>query len=333
MKYQIYGIGNALVDKEYEVNDTFLASHNIEKGQMTLIEAHELEARLQQLEKEHQLKKRASGGSAANSVIAASYFGANTYYSCKVGDDEAGEFYVKDMLAAKVDTNMSESRAQGVTGHCLVMVTDDAERTMNTYLGITSELDESCINKEAIANSQWVYLEGYLVTSEPSRAAAIKVREIAEQHQIQTAMTFSDPAMAQFFAEGLQQMLGKGVDLLFCNEQESMLFTDSDNLNDAIAALKPYAKTLVITLGDKGAKIINEQQIYDIAPIATDAIDSNGAGDMFAGAFMYALTQGYDYSVAGRFANAAAAQVVSQFGPRLSGEQHTQLKQHLNSSV
>lgn len=333
MNYQIYAIGNALVDKEYEVDDAFLAAHNIEKGQMTLIQAQELDARLEQLEQNYRLKKRACGGSAANSVIAASYFGSKNYYSCNVANDSAGDFYVQDLLAANVDTNMSGARDEGVTGHCLVMVTDDAERTMNTYLGITAELHQGCINKAAIANSKWVYLEGYLVTSEPSRAAAIKVREIAEQHQIQTAMTFSDPAMAQFFAEGLQQMLGKGVDLLFCNEQESMLFTDSDNLNDAIAALKPYAKTLVITLGDKGAKIINEQQIYDIAPIATDAIDSNGAGDMFAGAFMYALTQGYDYSVAGRFANAAAAQVVSQFGPRLSGEQHTQLKQHLNSSV
>lgn len=332
MKYQIYGIGNALVDKEYEVNDTFLASHNIEKGQMTLIEAHELEARLQQLEKEHQLKKRASGGSAANSVIAASYFGANTYYSCKVGDDEAGEFYVKDMLAAKVDTNMSESRAQGVTGHCLVMVTDDAERTMNTYLGITSELDESCINKEAIANSQWVYLEGYLVTSDPSREAAIKVREMAKNNNVRTAMTFSDPAMVQFFKDGLKEMLADGVDLLFCNEQEAMTFSDSDNLEDAIKALKPYAKLLVITLGAKGAKVISDDATYEIEPVATKAVDTNGAGDMFAGAFLYALTQGHDYPCAGRFANAAASQVVSQFGPRLEASQHESLKQWLNKA-
>lgn len=332
MKYQIYGIGNALVDKEYEVDDVFLANHNIEKGQMTLIEAHELESRLNQLEKEYRLKKRASGGSAANSVIAASYFGANTYYSCKVGDDEAGEFYVNDMLAAKVDTNMSEGRAQGVTGHCLVMVTKDAERTMNTYLGITSELDESCINKEAIANSQWVYLEGYLVTSDPSREAAIKVRELAKSNNVRTAMTFSDPAMVQFFKEGLKEMLADGVDLLFCNEQEAMIFSDSENLEDAIKALKPYAKLLVITLGAKGAKVISDDATYEIEPVATKAVDTNGAGDMFAGAFLYALTQGHDYTSAGRFANAAASQVVSQFGPRLEASQHESLKQWLNKA-
>lgn len=330
MSYHIYGIGNALVDKEYEVDDAFLSMHGIEKGQMTLIDENQLQARLIQLENDYPLKKRASGGSAANSVIAASYFGANTFYSCNVGDDDAGEFYVKDLLAADVQTNMRDQRSKGVTGHCLVMVTPDAERTMNTYLGITSDLDDRCINQDAITESQWVYLEGYLVTSDSSRAAAIKVRQLAESNQIQTAMTFSDPSMVQFFKDGLKEMLADGVDLLFCNEQEAKLFSDVDDLDQAINNLKPYANILVITLGSKGAKVITSDATYDIEPVATTAVDTNGAGDMFAGAFMYALTQNYDYERAARFANAAASKVVSQFGPRLQPQQHDELKQWLD---
>lgn len=332
MKYQVYGIGNALVDKEYEVNDAFLEAHHIEKGQMTLIEAPELQVRLEQLEESYSLRKRASGGSAANSIIAASYFGAKTYYSCNVGDDEAGEFYVQDLVAANVDTNMSNKRDTGVTGHCLVMVTEDAERTMNTYLGITSNLNDECVNEAAIIDSQWVYLEGYLVTSDSSRAAAIKVRELGEKNNVKTAMTFSDPSMVQFFKEELKEILADGVDLLFCNEQEAMLFSDTSTLDEAIKQLKPYAATLAITLGDKGAKVITNDASYDIEPIATKAVDTNGAGDMFAGAFIYALTQGYDYPVSGRFANAAASKVVSQFGPRLEATQHNSLKQWLHKA-
>ena len=329
MSYHIYGIGNALVDKEFEVGDDFFATAGIQKGVMTLIDANQQAQLLQLLQARYGLKKRACGGSAANTIIGASYFGAKTFYTCNVANDEAGDFYVADLKAAGVDTNMDGGRDNGVTGKCLVMVTPDAERTMNTYLGITSDLHEKHINEAALASADYVYIEGYLVTSDTSRAAAIRVRELARKHGVKIAMTFSDPAMVQFFKDGLLEMLGDGVDLLFCNEQEAMLLAGSDNLDDAIVTLKKYARTFAVTLGAKGALAFDGQQLHTIAPHPVKAIDSNGAGDMFAGAFLYAITHGYDFAAAGRLASAASAQVVSQFGPRLNPEQHAPLKQHL----
>jgi sugar/nucleoside kinase (ribokinase family) len=329
MGYHIYGIGNALVDKEFEVDDAFFTKVGVEKGMMTLIEEDQLANLLATLQAEYGLKKRACGGSAANTIIGASYFGAKAFYTCNVANDEAGEFYIADLQAAGVDTNMNGTRDQGVTGKCLVMVTPDAERTMNTYLGITSELHQKHINEDALAQSEYVYIEGYLVTSELSREAAIRVRELARQNNVKVAMTFSDPAMVQFFKEGITDMIGNGVDLLFCNEQEAKLFTNTDHLDAAIERLKKVAKTFAITLGAKGAVAFDGEQLHIIAAHSVTAVDTNGAGDMFAGAFLYAITHGHDFATAGRLASAASAQVVSQFGPRLNAEQHEPLKQHL----
>jgi len=328
-KYHIYGIGNALVDKEFEVDDSFFDDLKIEKGLMTLIDENELAARLDVLNERYGLKKRACGGSAANTIIGASYFGAKTYYSCNVANDEAGDFYMQDMAAAGVDTNLGDDRDEGITGKCLVMVTPDAERTMNTYLGITSNLENKHIDEAALADSEYAYIEGYLVTSDNSRAAAIKVRELAEEKGVKTALTFSDPAMVQFFKEGLQEMIGAGVDILFCNEEEALLFADTDSLEEAMRFIQTKAKTFAITLGSKGAIAFDGQTMHVIEPNEVSAIDTNGAGDMFAGAFMYAITHGHDFSAAGRLASAASAQVVSQFGPRLNAEQHAPLKEVL----
>ncbi len=329
MSYHIYGIGNALVDKEFEVGDEFFTKAGIEKGMMTLIDEHQLAIMLDTLNSDYGLKKRACGGSAANTIIGASYFGARTFYTCNVANDESGDFYIADLQAAGVDTNMGDQRDDGVTGRCLVMVTPDAERTMNTYLGITSELHENHIHEDALAASEYAYIEGYLVTSDASRAAAVRVRELARQHGVKVAMTFSDPAMVQFFNEGLLEMLGDGVDLLFCNEQEAMLLAGSDDLDSAIEHLKQHAAAFAVTLGSQGALAFDGTTLHRIAPHSVTAVDSNGAGDMFAGAFLYAITHGHDFAAAGRLASAASAQVVSQFGPRLNAEQHAPLKTHL----
>lgn len=326
MSYHIYGIGNALVDKEFEVDDEFFRATQIEKGMMTLIEAEQLHTTLNTLDQRYGLKKRASGGSAANTIIAAAYFGANNYYTCSVANDEAGDFYVADIKAAGVDTNMDGERSDGVTGKCLVMVTPDAERTMNTYLGISTELNAAHIDEQALAQSQYAYIEGYLVTSDTSRQAAIHVRQLARQHGVKVALTFSDPAMVQFFKDGLSEMIGDGVDILFCNEQEAKLYTGQEQLDDALQALQAVAQHVVITRGADGALIWDGQQQHHIAPHHVTAIDSNGAGDMFAGAYLYAICHGHDASAAGRLASLASAQVVSQFGPRLNPEQHQPLK-------
>jgi sugar/nucleoside kinase (ribokinase family) len=328
-QYHIYGIGAALVDTEIAVNDEELKAFGIDKGVMTLVDESRQHELIEKLSDHLIASKRASGGSAANTIIAASYFGADTFYSCKVADDENGKFYINDMKSANVAMpNIVAS--QGITGKCLVMITPDAERTMNTFLGISETVSSDELDNSAIKNSAYVYIEGYLVSSETGRAAAIECRKIAEANNVKTALSLSDPAMVQFFHDGLSEMIGSKVDLLFCNLDEALAYTKTESVDAAIAALKIIADEFVITLGNKGALIYDGNDIIEIAPCETEAIDTNGAGDMFAGAFLYALTQGHSHTLAGNLASLAASTVVSQFGPRLKPEQHQTILESIN---
>lgn len=321
-KYDVYGIGNALVDKEFEVSDDFFEHENIQKGLMTLVDGESQETLLQRLMQRFGLKKRAGGGSAANTMYAISQFGGNTYYSCKVAGDEFGDFYVQELGDYNIHTNLSSARDYGTTGKCLVMVSPDAERTMLTYLGISEKLSPADLDPEAITNSHYVYLEGYLVTSPTGRQACVEARKIAEANGVKTSLTLSDPAMVQFFRGGLEEMLGNGVDLLFANDVEAKAWTGQDDIEAAIRGLGAISKTAVVTLGSEGAAVFSNGTLTRIAPTPAKAIDTNGAGDMFAGAFLYAITHGYDHAAAGRLASTAAATTVSHFGPRLKPQQH-----------
>ena len=327
MKYDVYGIGNALVDKEFEVTDAFLAAQGIEKGLMTLIDEERHNHLLASLKQSFGLKKRAGGGSAANSIVAISQFGGKTFYACKVANDEFGEFYMHDLHAAGVDTRLDQVRcsSEGKTGKCMVMVTPDAERTMNTYLGITSDFSAAELHYEELKQSNYLYVEGYLVTSDTSRAAVLEARKVAKQHGVKMAMTFSDPSMATYFKTGLVEMLGEGVDVLFCNEEEAFAFTGKTTLQDAIQALKPLTQKLVITLGSDGALVVNAGNEVKIATQAVKPLDTNGAGDMFAGAFLYGLTQGLSDAQAGALASKAAAQIIQVYGARLDKQVHQEL--------
>ncbi|WP_299873956.1 adenosine kinase [uncultured Cocleimonas sp.] len=320
MKYHVYGIGNALVDKEFEVTESFLAENGIEKGLMTLIEEDQLSNLLANLKESFGLKKRAGGGSAANTIVAISQLGGNTFYACKVADDETGDFYMKDLAVAGVTTKLDQIKGDGITGKCLVMVTDDAERTMNTYLGITSDFSVDDLHIEDLINSEFLYIEGYLVTSDVSRNAAIEARNIAKQNNVKTAFTFSDPAMVTYFKEGVSEIIGEGVDVLFCNEEEACTYTGKENLDDAILDLQKITDKLVVTLGSKGAMVISKDKQVNIEANKVTAIDTNGAGDMFAGAFMYGLTQGMSDHDAGKLASESAARTVATFGARLDKE-------------
>lgn len=326
MSYHIYGIGAALVDTEIDVTDSDFEQLGITKGQMTLVDAVRQQELVDYLSGHLTHSKRASGGSAANSIIAASYFGAKAFYSCKVARDDNGSFYLNDMDAAGVACNVYDHVGDGVTGKCLVLITPDAERTMLTHLGISETLCRQALDHGAISRAQYAYIEGYLVTSPTGRAAAIELREAAEQHGVKTALSLSDPGMVQFFGDGLREMIGQGVDLLFCNELEAQGFTGTSDTAAAAEALKRYAKTFAITCGARGALVFDGRELHTIAAHPVKAVDSNGAGDMFAGAFLYAITHGYSFVDAGRLASRAAAEVVSSYGPRLPAEKHAQIR-------
>lgn len=316
-KYQVYGLGAALVDTEIQVDDSFLQQSGVQKGYMTLVDEARQHELMALLEKHLVGSHRASGGSAANSIITHSYFGGDAFYSCKVANDENGNFYINDLSAAGVGIDADKARGEGITGKCLVMVTADAERSMNTFLGISETLSEDNLNLAALKQSEWLYMEGYLVTSVTGRKAAITAREYAQANGVKVALSLSDPGIVEFFKDGLQEMLGEKVDLVFCNEHEAKQWAGSDNIDNAITAMKTLAETFIITQSDKGALIFDGENLQHVDAEKVEAIDANGAGDAFAGAFLYGITHGFSWLDAGRLAASTAAAVVCQYGPRL----------------
>src|SRR5687767_10887354 len=204
-KYDVYGIGNAIVDIVTEVDLDFFTKNEVEKGVMTLVD----EKRQHQLMKVIDMKKSrmSSGGSAANTMIGVSQFGGSSFYSCLVANDDLGKFFLEDLKRNGVDTNLRfENCPQGISGKCLVMTSPDAERTMNTFLGISSNLSVQHLDEDAIKASSYIYLEGYLVTSPNGLDAMKEAKKIAERNNVRTTLTFSDPSMVKYFSKQMEEI-------------------------------------------------------------------------------------------------------------------------------
>ena len=312
--YDVYGIGHALVDIQYQVAPEFLAEHQIEKGVMTLVD----EARQRNLTAavRGEPVASASGGSAANTLIGVARYGGRAYYACLTGRDAWGDFYQRDLEAAGVATHPA-NRGVGKTGQCLVFITPDADRTLNTFLGISSAIGPAQLQEEVIADSQYVYIEGYLLGSEDGFAAARRAQQMAQRHGTAVALTLSDPFAVRAFRARFDALLQDGVDLLFCNEEEAFASTGIDDLEAAGAALASRVGTAYVTCGADGALVYADGACDQVPGVPVQAIDTNGAGDLFAGGVLYGLSHGYSPLDAARLGCYAAAQVVTRFGPRL----------------
>lgn len=320
-KYDVYGIGNALVDKEFEVPESFFTQYNIKKGIMTLVTHQEQEQLAKILAETYDIKTQSGGGSAGNTIYALTQFGGRAFYACKVADDKTGDFFLEQLDNHNIDTSVT-GREDGVSGRCLVMISPDAERTMHTYLGVSETLSLDNMDFEAARQSSYIYIEGYLVTSPTAKKAIVELKEFAKKSGIKIALTFSDPAMVEYFKDDVNDILRDGVDLLFCNEQEIKLWAGTDDLETACNAMEYKAKQFAITRGAKGALVYDGEKYISVAGNSVEAIDTNGAGDMFAGAFLYAVTQGKDFQTAGKLASRASAEVVTVYGPRLRADKH-----------
>ena len=329
-RYDIYGIGGALVDTEVHVSDGFLMDKNIEKGVMTLVSESQQRDLLGFLASKNCQFVRKCGGSVCNSVVAAASLGASTFFSGKVADDIDGELYISDLNEAGVDFH-SAGQEPGITGKCLVLVTGDAERTMNTFLGASDSLSSREIDWDALKNSDWFYVEGYLVTDEARKTTVKAAIKFAKANNVRIAISLSDPFLVEVFGDALRDLMDIGVDLIFCNKDEALAFTDEDDLDSAMQALKQFTETFVITDGRNGAVSFDGKSVVRAEGIAVQAIDTNGAGDMFAGVFLYAITSGKNYDWAARLANICAASVVEQFGPRLDLEVLTEIKKRFDA--
>ena len=315
-KYDVYALGNALLDVEFEISPETLEKLGIDKGVMTLLDRDTQDKIVSNLSEYD--KKRSCGGSAANTLIAVSQFGGKAFYSCKVADDEPGKFYTKDLLDCGVATNLDSQVADsGITGKCLVFVTPDADRTMNTFLGISGDFSDAELIPEAIENAEYTYIEGYLVSGESSKQAAIKAREMAQAAGKKVAFTLADFNMVKFFKPGLLEIIGSGVDFLFANESEALLMADTEDFDTAVDYLKTIAKGFAVTRGAAGSVVFDGEQLISIEPFPVKAIDTVGAGDMYAGAFLYGITNGMSYEESGRLASLASSTIVTTLGARM----------------
>lgn len=330
--YDVYGLGNALVDMEFAIDDDFLNRHDIAKGHMTLVDEDKIDALVADLAGHS--PERMSGGSAANTLIAVQAFGASTYYSCKVADDATGAYFLQDLADAGVVTNTNARSELGKSGHCLVLITPDAERSMNTFLGISSNLSTGEVDEAALARSRYFYVEGYLSSSDDALQAAINACQIARDNGVKTAVSLSDPSMVEFFRDNLTRILGNGVDHLFCNEEEALTWAGTDSLEVAINELRDIAAQVNVTLGAKGSLVVanNSQSLVPGTPV--DAVDTTGAGDIYAGGCLYGWVSGMSPEQAAGLGNYAAAELVKRFGARLRYLDHYQetLQAYQNAS-
>ena len=328
--YDVMAIGNALVDHEYVLSDAALEETELTKGNMTLAGIEEQQQLLAYFKlAEIEPSKQAGGGSAANTMFTFASLGGKPFYACRVGDDDQGAFYLRDLHEAGVATSDKSIHADGVTGSCVVAVTEDGERTMQTYLGTSSEIAADNIDFDALTQADWLYIEGYLAMSESIQPAMTQLRQQAGIHNAKIAVSFADPAVVKFAKDGLLNMLGNKVAVIFCNSEEAKLFTDKKQVKAAARALLEYCQIAVLTDGANGAGIAHQPN--DEAEVA-NVIDTNGAGDNYAGAFLYALSQQYSLPECGRLASEISAQVIQQFGPRLASQDYRDIAQRVLSS-
>ncbi len=327
--YDVYGIGNALVDTEYEVDDAFISLTGLQKGIMTLIQADERQKLIHLLEEEHshEVIHQSGGGSAANSMVAVVQFGASSFYSCKVASDATGDFFMRDLDSIGVDTNLGAGRQTGFTGQCISMITPDAERTMTTHLGISEQLSVDELDEDAIRNSKFLYIEGYLVTSPSAFKAVLKAQEIARKAGVTVSLTLSDPVIVENFKNAFDQLAEVGVDLIFCNEEEAMIWTGSKAPDEAFSKLQTICKQVAMTRGKDGASVFDGTTMTTVPGTPADAVDTTGAGDIFAGVFLASITNGQSFESAAGIANKAASRLVSNFGARLNDDAAKELKQ------
>lgn len=317
-KFDVFGVGNALVDILAFVPDDFISARQLNRGSMMLMNSATQSGILQGLE----LKdlKLASGGSAANTMVAISQSGGSGLYSGKVARDTYGEFYRRDMEAAGIrfEVEPADEASLG-TGTCVVLTTPDAERTMCTHLGISTWLTPQDIDVFKLAQCQISYIEGYLWDAEQPRAACQKTFEESRKHGVRTAFTFSDAFLIDRFRGEFQQLLREHCDIVFCNADEARKFFGHDSLPECLRLLGQAVPLGFVTDSANGCYVVESGATTHVPGFAVKPIDTVGAGDAFAGGVLYGLTHGHPAAAAARWGNYLAAQVVATVGPRHPG--------------
>ncbi|MHC4877914.1 MAG: adenosine kinase [Planctomycetota bacterium] len=311
--YNVYGVGNALVDFQARISDQTLITLDFPKGIMTLVDEDTQQRVLGSID--HSSVTRCAGGSAANTIIGIAQFGGKAAYVGKVAGDSIGEFFLEDLRDLGVTIEVPPGSGQ--SGTCVVLITEDAQRTMLTNLGISAELSEADIDEEEIRQAEWIYVEGYLFAGESSRAAARRAIDLAVKHGVKVSLTVSDPFLIDLCRNEFQELIEGPVDLLFCNLEEARSLTRKHDPADCAHEIHKHAATVALTLGPDGSLLMEGNHLIPVEGVPVHAIDTTGAGDMYAAGVLFGITNGLSLHDAGHLASHAAARVVSQLGARL----------------
>ena len=333
MKYDISALGNALVDTQYMISHEFLNEIGLEPDSMTLATPEEHAPIIEKLESMGASSVSDCGGSATNSLVAASYFGSKCHHVCRVADDEDGQKYLDSLQNAGVNhIGFSKEVSNMPTGKCLIFVTPDAKRTMSSMLGISAYLGSKDIDYDAVVNSKIFYIEGYMVTSNENFNAVTSVLNHLKNKNTLKALSLSDAGIVNGFRDEFKKIESYGIDMIFCNDDEAIAFAGTETFDDAVSFYKEQAYMIAITKGSEGSLIIkNGKEIFSPAE-SINPVDTNGAGDMFAGSFMYAYLNGFDLASCAEFSNFASSKIVETFGPRLTPDGYREVLNKLKKS-
>lgn len=313
-KYQVVGIGNAMVDVLARAEDAFLAEAGVEKGIMQLIDmdrAVDLYARIGPA-------KEVSGGSAANTIAGIAHLGGRTAYVGKVKDDQLGAIFAHDLRAqgAVYETALAPRTEEAETGRCIVIVTPDGERSMNTYLGVTEFLSPDDIDDDQMAQAEWIYLEGYRFDGPQSHAAFAKAVTACKGAGGKVSLTLSDPFCIERHREAFRDMVRDHVDLLFCNRAEMGSMYQTNDFDGALAQAASEVAIVACTDSENGVHVLADGRRLHVPAVPTEIVDATGAGDLFAGAFLWGLSNGRDLETCAEMGNVAASEVISHIGAR-----------------
>lgn len=313
-RFDVVGIGNAIVDIISQVEDDLLVKEGLHKGTMSLVD----ENRADSLYKVMGQTTIISGGSAANTIVGAASLESKTAFIGKVKSDEAGKEFTHDIRSIGVKFDTSPSGDGPATARCLVLVTPDGERTMNTYLGACQNLGPDDVDEETIKASKLTYLEGYLWDPPAAKEAFVKAADIAHGADRQVALTLSDPFCVDRYRAEFADLMNKGtVDIIFANEHELLSLYETADFDTALAALRDTGVLGVVTRSEKGCVIVTREESHAVPAFPIERlVDTTGAGDLFAAGFLAGLAKGQDLVDCGRLGGLAAAEVIQHVGAR-----------------
>jgi sugar/nucleoside kinase (ribokinase family) len=312
-RFDVVGIGNALVDVIAHAPDSFLVEHSLVKGWMDLIDTDRAVQLYQALGSAVEM----SGGSAANTMCGVASFGGRAAYIGKVNDDDLGAVFGHDMLAVGVQFRAGAYDNEVPTGRCIIVVTPDAERTMNTYLGASSLLGVADVDQSAVADGRVLYMEGYLYDRPEAKQAFRHAARIAHDSGRMVSLTLSDSFCVDRHRDDFLSLVDDEVDLLFGNAAELMALYQTDTFDASIAALRKQCPLAAITTGAKGSIVVTADELIQIAAVPVRrVVDTTGAGDLYASGFLFGLTSGASLAESGHLGSVAAAEVISHVGPR-----------------